>query len=318
MITLSNYNTEFSKLDLNSLPQVVRDTHEKLMSRGAEKFYGKNEAITKTIDDHLKILNTMKSDKSTIPIQNARQPEYKEGVFIRSRKTPNGDEIDLKVVKGKFAVLLNNKIQGAFDSIEMASSYFDEIKEFSENAKDPSPADPPTVPAKPKKQRAAKKNTDAVATPKAKKPKSVAKAKPTKTKAVRTKPVQKAKDKPAKQLPQPKVHRKIKSPELMVLTRFHNLPKGKKSVNGLVNFSKQIANALANDKYAEHKAQIEKVKKIIDTIIANAGNAEFVNISFDQVDTKFMDRVKATIGGATERLRVSFLSGIKKKLGLRR
>lgn len=236
MITAQNYNAQITSLDLDNLPPVLRSTHDKLMSKGALNYYGKNEAITATIDTYLSKLNDFAKDT-----------------------TPKGGGGTVSVVKPK-------------------------------HQEEPTP---PT----PKKQSKSKATL----------PKKT-KAKTVKAKTVKVKSANRQSKKST--IVKPAAHtavRTIKSPELVALTRIRNLGKKKQTHTSLSRFVTQMQNAIKAGKYVDHKALLSEVAGKLAKAIEDPQTSYTIDMA---EATK--DRVQKAIDGAKERLRVSFLAGVKK------
>lgn len=157
-------------------------------------------------------------------------------------------------------------------------------------------------------------NLELVKTPKPKKKsttKPKAKAKPAKSVKKTPSPAKKKATKKVaakKTATPPKTHRTIKSPELMILTRFRNLPKADRTVRSIELFEKQISNGLKAEKYADHLSLVKeiqgKLKKLLGKVDKGVSKLEIA------IDEKLLSKVNKAINNASERLRVSFMAGI--------
>lgn len=111
---------------------------------------------------------------------------------------------------------------------------------------------------------------------------------------------------PSKKVQKPIVHRKVKSPELSVITRFLNLPKAIRTHKSIELFHKQIANGLRGYKYVDHKSLMTEIKSMLKKLLDAMDNA-----NTDTVEVSLNDKLKAkcqkVLKGATEKLRVSYL-----------
>jgi hypothetical protein len=161
-----------------------------------------------------------------------------------------------------------------------------------------------------KETKAPAKTTDKKVTAKPKAPR--APKAPAKRKAVaKAKTATKAKTvAPRKPVVKPLVHRTIKSPELTAITRFLNLPKVIRTRNSIELFHKQVHNANKLGKYVDHPTLMDDVNSSLSKVIT-AMNTANTDKSKVVLSPELADRCRNAIAKAKEKLRVSYLGGLK-------
>ena len=184
---------------------------------------------------------------------------------------------------------------------ETIQLYFDKLQGKLPSEKKEEPAPPA-----PKKETKPKSNAKpkSAAPRKSAKPKVKAASKKASRKAAkpRTKVITKTvKEKPAAHT----TVRKIKSPDLQVLTRISNMGKKQQSHETLQRFVTQLDNALSAGKYADHGGLIKEIHGKLAKMLEKNSDAYKVQLSEETAA-----KVAKAISGAKERLRVSFLAGV--------
>jgi hypothetical protein len=108
----------------------------------------------------------------------------------------------------------------------------------------------------------------------------------------------------------PPIVRNIKSPELMVITRFRNLPKQMRTVESIERFAKQISNASKAGKYVDHKALVEEIQKKLDLLVKAGKKGNYKNLDI-VLSEELIEKCNKVVSGASQRLQVNFLAGLE-------
>lgn len=319
MITVQNYNSTITGIDLDSLPAPLRSTHDKLMAKGGANFYGKNDAITETIDTYIAKLNEYVGSSSGVP--KVEKPSAHSVVEKKAKtKKVKAHSVSSVVEKKPFVVELKEKhpskhsIETMYDFATLEDAQRFIKKEYWVRTKE----------EKVNFYINSEKVTDdyvrllpdsfAFYTAKTKKPKSVVKKKPVKAKTkkvAKTKAVTKAFPPRGngKGSPPHTITRTIKSPELTALTRIANMGKrGNINHRSMAGFVASLGKGLKADKFIDHKTLLSELHGKLAKLISSPADTYQVALSKDTTE-----RIQKAVSGAKERLRVSFLAGLSPK-----
>ena len=105
--------------------------------------------------------------------------------------------------------------------------------------------------------------------------------------------------------------KKVFSKELQLLKRFVGMNGQTKSVAAIESLNKAVTSALAAGSITDHKSEINHIKESTDDFLKKMKSGSIPNAQVD-IKPDTLDKMKAAIANAKERLRVSYLSGTPK------